>query len=264
MKLKDIKLITENTGLSIDDRIDAVFELMDGHDAPRDHAMCYKALIDMIRAEDAISTHVLPLMQLYTLLAEAYEKMEDYRPLDSLSCDVRAVLRDERIAWDVIDTTVPRILDVMDGTEFHHETYRLLLVYVHSAFINGELGKEMKGRVRHLLKLRLLLEDSSWFSHWLKDDMQAAIAALFSSDELLKIILNPTIGHLKADPVEYTYRWEEIYYDVDDELKRRFANVRHHMGFCFMFWNAKRELLKEKYGIDWRSPAQMNPRVMFD
>ena len=77
-------------------------------------------------------------------------------------------------------------------------------------------------------------------------------------------MLDPKIGHLRTDPVEYTREWEKIYYDVEDELDRRVANVPRQMGFCFQYWATKRELLMEKYGIDWRSPSQMNPRVMFD
>ena len=218
----------------------------------------------MINEEKAVSTHVMELMQLYTLLAETYDDLNDYRPLDRLAFDVRELLRDERIAWEVIQPTLPRIIEVMKDSVYHYETYRLLLVFVHMAFINGKLDREMKGYVRHLLKLGLLLEDSSWMSHWIKGEAQEAIARLFTSDELLKIILNPTVGSLRVDPVEYTQKWEDIYYDVEDELDRRFANAPRHMGFCFRYWSAKRELLKDKYDIEWRSPSQMNPRVMFD
>lgn len=264
MTTNDIKRITADTSMPIDDRIEAVFELMDEHGSDKENAMGYLALIDMIEGENAISTHVLELMQLYTLLAEACEEAGEYRKMEDISVRVRAVFRDERIAWDVIDATVPRIIEAMESTVYNHETYRLLLAYVHSAFINGKLGPDMKGRVRHLLKLHILLEDNSWFSHWIENDMKDAIASLFSPDELLKIILNPTIGHLKVDPVEYTYRWERIYYDVEDRLKKRFAGAPRHMGFCFKLWSTKQDLLKKEYGIEWRSPSQMNPRVIFD
>ena len=51
---------------------------------------------------------------------------------------------------------------------------------------------------------------------------------------------------------------------MEAELERRFANAPRHMGFCFHYWSAEKELLKEKYDIEWRSPSQMNPGVMFD
>jgi uncharacterized glyoxalase superfamily protein PhnB len=36
------------------------------------------------------------------------------------------------------------------------------------------------------------------------------------------------------------------------------------MGYCFGYWSAKAAVLSDKFGIEWRSPAAMNPRVMFD
>lgn len=71
-------------------------------------------------------------------------------------------------------------------------------------------------------------------------------------------------AHLLFDPVERTPKWEEIIYDVEEECDRRLKGVPRGMGFCFMYWSEKRAILAEKYGIEWRSPHTMNPRVMFD
>lgn len=35
-------------------------------------------------------------------------------------------------------------------------------------------------------------------------------------------------------------------------------------GYCHMFWIAKKKILKEKFGIDWRTPAEMNPWIIYD
>ncbi len=98
----------------------------------------------------------------------------------------------------------------------------------------------------------------------LTKEMEQALASLFTPVELMKIIMNPAIGRLKSDPVEYTRRWEDIYYEVERKLDERFANAPRGRGFCHQLWNAKRDLLRDEYGIDWRSPSQMNPRVRFD
>jgi hypothetical protein len=34
--------------------------------------------------------------------------------------------------------------------------------------------------------------------------------------------------------------------------------------FCTIYWNTKKSLLKNKYGIDWCSPGELNPQVLFD
>lgn len=71
---------------------------------------------------------------------------------------------------------------------------------------------------------------------------------------------NPT---LQYDPVEDS----EAYLSVIDEVERRLydelKDEPRGMGSCFQYWSAKRDLLAE-YGIEWRSPGVMNPRVMFD
>lgn len=65
------------------------------------------------------------------------------------------------------------------------------------------------------------------------------------------------------DPVQRTPQWEEVIYEVEKECDERFQDVRPCHGFCHQRWSVKKEILA-KYGIDWRSPAVMNPRVRFD
>lgn len=76
----------------------------------------------------------------------------------------------------------------------------------------------------------------------------------------LQQLENPTLAY---DPVEDS----EAYLAVIDEVERRLyeelKDEPRHMGFCFRYWSAKRDLLKE-YGIEWHSPSTMNPGVMFD
>ena len=46
------------------------------------------------------------------------------------------------------------------------------------------------------------------------------------------------------------------------------AAVKHvkkgQRGYCHAFWSAKQRVLREKYGISWQSPADLNPRIKFD
>lgn len=270
MKTKNIicqlKSIVTDTSSSLDERIDRIFSLRECENRTSDIDIeCFKMLIAEIKEEQAIATHARELLQIYALLAEAYAETNRYRPIEQLSCDVREILRDTRVAWEVIDETVPRIIDALGDSVYNHENYRLMSVYLDKAFHYGRLDKELKGRVRHFLKLRILLDEPcDGHKHLLSNELQAAMTSLFTPAELREIIINPTIGSLKRDPVEYTCKWEEIYYDVEEYLDERFANAPRKMGFCFEYWSVKREYLKVNYNIDWKSPAQMNPRVMFD
>ncbi|NQS72554.1 MAG: hypothetical protein HQQ73_10465 [Desulfobulbaceae bacterium] len=40
--------------------------------------------------------------------------------------------------------------------------------------------------------------------------------------------------------------------------------LRGQMGFCHLYWTIVKRILWEKHGIDWKSPAEMNPDVFFD
>ena len=71
-------------------------------------------------------------------------------------------------------------------------------------------------------------------------------------------------GYLKRDPVEWTARWEEVIDQAEQMVAERLAGEPMVMGYCFGYWSAKAAVLSDKFGIEWRSPAAMNPRVMFD
>lgn len=262
----NITALSADPSLSLDERIDSILNIMETHQDSNEIAIeGFKIIIDSIKQEKAVATHIAIMLQSYAQLAELYASCEIYRPLEKVSFEVREILRDDRIAWELIAETLPVIIDALEETVYNHELYRLLLVFLDKAYRNNELTKELKGRVRHFLKLHILLnEKQNWTNHMLTKELQEGMASLFSQSELMKIIIKPTIGHLRRDPVEYTLKWEEIYYDVEEYLDNRFANAPRQMGFCFMYWSAKREYLKENYDIDWHSPAQMNPGVRFD
>lgn len=265
-----IEKITFDQSKTIDERIDDVFnmreqlEVKDDRERLRNDVDYYDCLIRMIEDEDTERVEDLARLQLYALLAETYVELEDFRPMHKLAREVLEMIRHEDVAWEAMAETLPRIIDAVAETVYHHAEYELLLIYILMAFKTGNLNDEFKGRVRKWMKLHLLLEESDWLDFRLTKELERAMADMFTQTELFKIMLDPKIGHLRTDPVEYTWEWEKIYYDVEDELDRRLANVSRQMGFCFQYWAMKRELLMEKYGIDWRTPSQMNPRVMFD
>ena len=70
-------------------------------------------------------------------------------------------------------------------------------------------------------------------------------------------------GMLKVDPVQATPEWEEVIYDVEKEVDEELEDEPRGMGFCHIYWSAKRAALARR-DIEWRSPSAMNPRVMFD
>jgi hypothetical protein len=69
--------------------------------------------------------------------------------------------------------------------------------------------------------------------------------------------------HLRFAAVERTPQWEDNYYEVEQECDRRLGDTPRGMGFCFGYWSTLRTVLEER-GIEWQSPHELNPRVMFD
>lgn len=265
-----IETIASDSSKGIDERIDEILSSRDELQCADDkeelivNEFCYSLLIQMLTNENATMSNIEDLMQLYTLLAETLVEEKDYLPIKDIAYEVIEMIRIDMVPWKVIKETLPRLIDAVNDTIYNHTSYDLHLWLLKKAYEADELNDELKGRARRLLKLRILLEDFDRHERLFDKSLQDAIARLFTPEELVKIILNPQLGHLRQDPVEYTYRWEDIYYEVERRLDDRFANAPRHMGFCFIYWNAKRELLQNEYGIDWKSPSQMNPRVMFD
>jgi hypothetical protein len=77
----------------------------------------------------------------------------------------------------------------------------------------------------------------------------------------------------------YYYREDEMYYDaverdypdvfakIDAEVEEALKDspIREgQMGYCYTFWDKKQEILKQKYKIDWHTPAETNPDTLFD
>lgn len=66
-----------------------------------------------------------------------------------------------------------------------------------------------------------------------------------------------------GDETEYS----DYYLLIEREMEtlvRAETGKGGYLGFCHEYWTAKKKVLREKYGIDWRSPADRYPGVRFD
>jgi hypothetical protein len=71
------------------------------------------------------------------------------------------------------------------------------------------------------------------------------------------------MGSLKQDPIQLTDEYKLIEPELEAKIVARIGE-KSHMGYCHLYWKAKQEILKEDYGIDWQSPSELNPGIMFD
>lgn len=89
--------------------------------------------------------------------------------------------------------------------------------------------------------------------------MQEQNIALADAGRLDEI---PQTDYHKYDPIEWTARWEEVIDKADKIAYRKMKNYRG-MGACVIFWSERAAALR-KFGIEWKTPRHMNPRVYFD
>jgi len=71
-------------------------------------------------------------------------------------------------------------------------------------------------------------------------------------------------GYLWHDKIETTKEYLECVDEVDQLASIEASKTGHGKGYCHKFWKYKKQLLKEKYNIDWRTPQEMNPDCRFD
>lgn len=65
-----------------------------------------------------------------------------------------------------------------------------------------------------------------------------------------------------------------LYESVNEEVNARAEKLAREelglsegelmMGLCHGIWYHKKRILKEEYGIDWHSPAELHPEIIFD
>lgn len=71
-------------------------------------------------------------------------------------------------------------------------------------------------------------------------------------------------GGLKRDPMEWSADYERIIDEANKQIYTLLEGYPRGMGFCHAYWSTKKRLLKTRYGLEWHSPPEMNPGVMFD
>ena len=42
------------------------------------------------------------------------------------------------------------------------------------------------------------------------------------------------------------------------------AGEDNYLGYCHKYWGIKKKILREEYGIDWKTPAEEYPTIFFD
>lgn len=69
---------------------------------------------------------------------------------------------------------------------------------------------------------------------------------------------------MRIDPVERTWKYRRIRKEIEKLIDEKLKDYPRGLGFFHLYWGTKKRILKEKYDIDWSSPAELNLGIMFD
>lgn len=74
------------------------------------------------------------------------------------------------------------------------------------------------------------------------------------------------VKSIKHRPQEKEQEVDKLIRKAEREAKEILEKqgIKGGMGYCHMVWGLKKEILKNKYGIDWKSPSEMNPHINYD
>lgn len=74
----------------------------------------------------------------------------------------------------------------------------------------------------------------------------------------------PKHGNRYYDFLEETAVYKEVEPIIEELIKEKLGELYNHIGACHAIWYHRKKLLMEKYGIEWLTPAELNPEVIFD
>jgi hypothetical protein len=71
---------------------------------------------------------------------------------------------------------------------------------------------------------------------------------------------------IKRDRIELDVKHELVFASIDSDVEKALKDHprKGKLGFCHVFRETKKELLLQKHGIVWLSPAELNPNIIYD
>ena len=264
----DIKLVVENKELSVKDKIERILSIQDSVEA--DSVEYYKlgcTVFETIRTlllnDNYEECHLDDLLMCDCLLAEAYwhtSKGWCIAPLAQEIYDklVGLFVKDAE-KLQAYSQVIARICYCLQGTGHPRLMMKLLVLRIgYEKLLPEPDREELEAMAEKMLNLSLLTQCDTWYKV-----VETDILDLLSSDKIDAIKRAPADGLLKVDPVEYTELWEKVIDEVEAKVNEELADEPKRMGHCFTYWTTKARVLRD-YGIEWKSPSLMNPRVVFD
>lgn len=73
-----------------------------------------------------------------------------------------------------------------------------------------------------------------------------------------------SFGGEKRDPLEGDPRYRRAFEQAETKTMQKLRGVRRGLGFVHLYWQTKKQILRSDYGLDWKTPAELNPNIFYD
>ena len=266
---KKIENIEADSTKSVNQKIEEIQGIVLSFDEYSSNAFeislpAYEAIRRILLKENYEDCYVLDLLMCNVLLAEAYNRNQRHWLIAPLAeqCHemMLGITTDDEEALKTMISVIDRMCSELKGTGHSRLMMRLYALQFNFEKQRPEPDNEaLTDTATQMITLATLTGCDTWYA-----PIQEEVVALMGEAAIKEIVDNPYTGHLKVDEVVYTEEYEKVVDEVDAEVNKLMGDKPYGMGMCFEIWSLKKKILKANYGIEWRSPREMNPRVMFD
>lgn len=110
----------------------------------------------------------------------------------------------------------------------------------------------------------------SKYSKEIMDIIEIKINDIFSYDPIYKKYKDKNHHHIikyRNRSYQNTYKISEheVIEYVSNEINILDTSTqKEEMGYCHVFWGHKKNILKKFYNIDWETPSEENPHILYD
>jgi len=66
------------------------------------------------------------------------------------------------------------------------------------------------------------------------------------------------------DPKEDKPEYRTIFEEAEKLTQMELKDIPKDFGFCHRYWYTKQRILKERFNVNWRTPAELNPHICYD
>jgi hypothetical protein len=103
--------------------------------------------------------------------------------------------------------------------------------------------------------------DEDWFRR-ITSTPRTEVLRLLKAAGIATVPIHPE--RTKYDPLEDNEHFAAVIAEANRLAYEEGGDVARGFGGCHLFWKIKKRILKNEFGLDWKSPAELNPYMMFD